>query len=635
MAWRRSTAGAVALLLSLCASSLLLWPVGPRRLLSLSVAWTNIDVDFTIDSRPDDFTRWMSNAGLEVPDTSTSGHMLSHLKERLILRILAFAVDVLPDSVVKDYSEHLAEVEGIDLSAKRELTYSEQLIRDELARQAEHSEELLKSSTGYNTFAFMPKFVGRVLPGKTMSWSSRCWKEVTATVEKKDGQWTLEVKVAKSTEWLCEEMFGLFTASHFHVGSFPAPIGGTKSFTFKSDTLTDAQTWDVDTLGMRIFMFHESSLATVRNLLETALLFVPEKTKGVPSLIAQRNLKFLRDYVGIDMKKRRDPGTLLLNESEIASGDFFGVIRLDGLDPMLAFGMGSHTGHTTVALWEDGQLYVAESTTNSSYWPTNGIQRTPYRQWIDQARAAGLSVVHVPLKEEYRKMFDERAANAFFHKYQGLEYGYHTLVTGWIDTLHDNYPCIPPYDATDKQCLSWELLEVAMPIVTRYIPRLEKPFLLSWNQHVTGSSYSNLSGTALYKEAMSKGMALASIPAVPEQDGVLYPSVFNNGTRAPSIAMVCDVFVCNVWKAAGIFKEIENDFSCTEQTNIDIYGLNVLEAPKKRAAACIAADPNNTLCQLTGDYEMHLPKVGQRSMYRHMQEKCPTQPPLYERPDTC
>lgn len=30
---------------------------------------------------------------------------------------------------------------------------------------------------------------------------------------------------------------------------------------------------------------------------------------------------------------------------------------------------------------------------------------------------------------------------------------------------------------------------------------------------------------------------LASIPAVPEPDGVLYPSDFNNGTHAPSIAM--------------------------------------------------------------------------------------------------
>jgi len=46
----------------------------------------------------------------------------------------------------------------------------------------------------------------------------------------------------------------------------------------------------------------------------------------------------------------------VLNESDIHSGDFFGVIRLDGLDSMLAFGMGSHTGHTTVALWEETWL---------------------------------------------------------------------------------------------------------------------------------------------------------------------------------------------------------------------------------------------------------------------------------------
>lgn len=46
----------------------------------------------------------------------------------------------------------------------------------------------------------------------------------------------------------------------------------------------------------------------------------------------------------------------ILNESQIHSGDFIGVIRLDGLDPVLAFGMGSHTGHTAVALWEETWL---------------------------------------------------------------------------------------------------------------------------------------------------------------------------------------------------------------------------------------------------------------------------------------
>ena len=30
----------------------------------------------------------------------------------------------------------------------------------------------------------------------------------------------------------------------------------------------------------------------------------------------------------------------------------------------------------------------------------------------------------------------------------------------------------------------------------------------------------------------------------------------------------------------------------------DVYALNILEAPKSRKASCVAADPNNTLCQL-------------------------------------
>ena len=64
--------------------------------------------------------------------------------------------------------------------------------------------------------------------------------------------------------------------------------------------------------------------------------------------------------------------------------DFFGIVRLDGLDPMLAWAMGSTTGHTTVALWNrstadaaDDYLMVCESTAKDVYWPVNGVQCTP------------------------------------------------------------------------------------------------------------------------------------------------------------------------------------------------------------------------------------------------------------------
>ncbi|CAE7849407.1 nodB, partial [Symbiodinium necroappetens] len=640
----------IGVLLALLATSFLCWPQQPRRLLTLSLSWSSSPLDagwVTAENPEEDFNRWMSNAGLAA--ASQQGPV--SLRDRLALRVLAFAVDVLPPSVLQDYEDELSQVSGIDLAAKRAwtgisepepeqccaffirvfqpiclilcespLTQSEEMIKEALAQQAS-SGEPLASSGGYSYWGFLPKFVDRVFPNRTtVTWSSRCWQQITASTVKSNGGWVLQVKVSKAKHVLCNEIFGFFTGAHFRVGSFPAPIGGTKTFTFDSEKLTESQIWDVDTLGIRVFTFQENPLATVRNILETALLFVPDQTRGVESYFAKRNVEFLRNYVGASLKPRKDPGGLLLNASDIRSGDFLGVLRLDGLDPMLAWGMGSHTGHTAVAIWEHGQLYVAESTINSSYWPTNGIQRTPYQQWIEQARAAGYSTVHAPLKEEYRSTFDESAANAFFHKYEGLEYGYHAMLTGWIDTLRNNYPCKPPYDTPEyeKQCLTWEFIEVAVPIITRYIPTLEKPFLLTWNQHVTGSSFSNLSATALYREARSKGMELGKIPAVPEPDGILYPSVFNNGTRAASIAMVCDVFVCSMWKAGGVFKAIDNDFSCIEQTNVDVYDLNVLEAPSARKDTCVHADPENPLCQLTGVYGLELPKLGTRPMYRHM-----------------
>ena len=38
-----------------------------------------------------------------------------------------------------------------------------------------------------------------------------------------------------------------------------------------------------------------------------------------------------------------------------------GWVRLDGLDPMIAWAMGAATGHTAVALWQGQELFICES----------------------------------------------------------------------------------------------------------------------------------------------------------------------------------------------------------------------------------------------------------------------------------
>jgi hypothetical protein len=37
------------------------------------------------------------------------------------------------------------------------------------------------------------------------------------------------------------------------------------------------------------------------------------------------------------------------------------ILRLDGLDPMLAIGVGSHAAHVVMALRFEGELYIVES----------------------------------------------------------------------------------------------------------------------------------------------------------------------------------------------------------------------------------------------------------------------------------
>ena len=91
--------------------------------------------------------------------------------------------------------------------------------------------------------------------------------------------------------------------------------------------------------------------------------------------------------------------------------------------------MGAQTGHTTIALRFDGELYICESTTASNYWPTGHIQRTPYNQWLAQAAHATYNVVHLPLSPESQAKFNATAATEWFlNTAIGLPYGFHNMV---------------------------------------------------------------------------------------------------------------------------------------------------------------------------------------------------------------
>ena len=97
------------------------------------------------------------------------------------------------------------------------------------------------------------------------------------------------------------------------------------------------------------------------------------------------------------------------------------------------------------------------------------------------------------------------------------------------------------------------------------------------------------------------------------------------------MSQICCVFVCNMWKAGGIFAGINDQLNCTEQQNVDIYMMDFLDAVKPKSCT----DTTGNLCQITGDYVLTLNRYGTQKMYTHMHEKCPSMAPDYKRSNTC
>jgi len=344
--------------------------------------------------------------------------------------------------------------------------------------------------------------------------------------------------------------------------------------------------------------------------------------------------------------KPRTTKVVTVNETDIHSGDFLGIIRLDGLDPMLAWGMGSTTGHTAIAMRDEaGVLHVLESTTNGSYWPTNGIQSTPWARWVPQAITAGHQVVHAPLSEEARKSFDVTKAREFFATQKDLNYGFGTLLVGWIDTVSQNFPCLPPYDGAEDQsyCLTWELIEVLFPLLSKEVAVVSEVYLEAWNHRIgvkaTGPQCAGcLPPADVLMKANQSGIVANTLFSIVESDDWQYSQQYNNGTLTMGNAFVCDVLVCRVWKAGGLFDEVKGGaaaINCGEFTNWDAYVLDILAVPTSRPQQCVEADPDNQLCQLMGDYTLNLNNYGTKPLYAHIAETCPSFAPQYKKPNNC
>merc|ERR1712216_291242 len=90
---------------------------------------------------------------------------------------------------------------------------------------------------------------------------------------------------------------------------------------------------------------------------------------------------------------------------------------------------------------DEDELYVVESQ-DAWYWPHHGLQRNKYDDWVKYANSAGFNVAILPIRKELSDHMNENQKQIwdFFHKVEGMPYGYHNFLFGWIDTVNHSYP---------------------------------------------------------------------------------------------------------------------------------------------------------------------------------------------------
>ncbi|EDQ85954.1 uncharacterized protein MONBRDRAFT_11335 [Monosiga brevicollis MX1] len=462
-------------------------------------------------------------------------------------------------------------------------------------------------------FDWIPVFLGdlKAEEGATLQWSTPCYQQASAEFRGSlNGQPAIIISALFPTAECEEEVYGIATihglALHVLKGD------ATVEFNWTATITEDEAEW-IRNNGFRMMRLKGSVDANLESVLATAELFLPaELTAEVWKRVEAYNVDFLRAKAFYNLTLREVTDNIP-DEADIQDGDFLGVLRLDGLDPMLAWAMGAHTGHTTIAMRFDGELYICESTTSSAYWPTNHIQRTPYRQWIAQAKNASYNVVHLPLNDEYRAKFNNtKATEWFLNVAEGLPYGYANMLFTWIDTPEANYP----------GTLDSHLHELLIGFANAISYELSG---LLWDRALNKRLNTvNMTTVPLLNLAHSRNISFTELMEMPEQDEWQYDDGYN---------MVCDVLVCEAWKAGGLFGDL--DFQCTEFTNWDDYTLAIFNTTAP-PAYCQQIDPGLPFCQILGDYRMSLPTYNSRPMVAHMAERCPRgTPPDFDKPAGC
>ncbi|KAK8622892.1 hypothetical protein V6N13_117791 [Hibiscus sabdariffa] len=466
----------------------------------------------------------------------------------------------------------------------------------------------------------LPTFVGSVSSqNHIVSWKGACFYENTAWMEfhnksgSEFGGGTLHIKVSKAHSWTCMDLY-----------VFATPYCVTWDYHFRSREHTlKFKEWEeraeyeyVKNKGVSIFLMQAGMLGTLQALWEVFPLFTNSEWGE------NANLGFIEKHMGATFEPRPQPWNTNISVDDIHSGDFMVLSKIrgrwGGFETLEKWVTGSYAGHSAVFLKDsEGKLWVGESGHENGKGE-DIIAIIPWEEWWNFELNKDESNPHIallPLHPDVRAKFNETAAWEYALSMAGKPYGYHNMLFSWIDTIDGNYP--PPLDA--------HLVASAMTVWSQMQPEYAANL---WNEGLNkrlGTQGLNLSDILV--ETEKRGSSFDQLLTVPEQDDWMY----SDGKSTSCIA-----FILEMYKEAGLFEPIADSIQVTEFTIKDAYTLKFFENDSSRLPKwCNDADVKLPYCQILGKYRMELPGFNSLDPYPHMNERCPSKPPKYFRPQNC
>lgn len=460
-----------------------------------------------------------------------------------------------------------------------------------------------------NYFGFIPDLKAVVKEPEYHNLETECFKNIQFSLLDD----VLNVELSGKKNFICSDTY--MFSDHYRLFIKNFFLEGKHHIELKN-MVTDEKK-DIQYYGFNIFHFKNGLIGSLMDIYKTSKLFV-----GSEENIEKENIEFVKQMMDHEFVLWNK--TIDIREEEIVSGDYISITRLDGLDPMIMWGTGSYSGHTGVALRINGTLYICESTDDNpfgkSYWPPPyGIIKTPYKTWIELAKKANYMVTILRLDPKYQAIFNNNINKAlsFFNDVEGLPYGKHNFLYGWIDTTYNNYP----------NNLTHQFITNVASVASEYnfakhdIDIFATEALNKRLSVVLGKK-TNLTFQQIVNKTIDIDYPIYELMNIPENDNWIY---------SIGKSMVCNTFVTAMYKSVGIFSQIDDQIQATEFSPRDSYLVNIFDnnwLPKK-------CDNGNGLCQIMGKYKVILPGFNTIKMYQNMNDKCPSMAPKYLRPDNC